>query len=135
MNTTTNLSALMATDSMKTRREAQQLLAQEVTALLRHDDVDSLHWQGTRIDLMEALHLAYETGELQDEDGISLPFTVIVSRACRLLHIAQPSNPYECASRGSRRKGRKMVSYLDRYARRLRRQGPGDAFWKDIAKG
>ena len=132
MNTTPNLTALMATEHMKTQREAQQLLAQEVMALLSHHENEGLHWTGTSIDLMEALHLAYETGLLEDDEGTCLPFTLIVGRACRLLHVPQPSNPYECASRGSRRKGRKMPSFIDRYVRRLRRQGPADALWRNI---
>ena len=132
MNTTNNLSAILATENMKTQREAQQQLAQEVLNLLTHREDEGLQWTGTNIDLMEALHLAYETGSLQDDEGICLTFTTIVCRACTLLHVSQPSNPYECASRGCRRKGRRMQSFLCRYVRGMQRPGRDSALWQKI---
>ena len=113
---------MLATEGQKLRREAQTKLASEIEQLLTHTEQEGLRWKGTRIDLMEALHLAYETGLLQDESGISMKFTTLVRLACQLLHVSPPSNPYECASRGRRRKGMLMNSYLERYLLLLKRQ-------------
>ena len=107
----------MATDGQKRRRQAEEQLAGEVRELLARDEHEGLRWQGTAIDLMEALHVAYETGSLQDEQGICLSFTVIVRRACGVLHRRCPRNPYECACRAKRRKGLLMNTYLSRYLR------------------
>lgn len=121
----------MATEGQRKRREAQQQLAGEVERLMSHDEQEGLQWKGTHTDLMEALHVAYETGALQDEWGICLSFSSIVRRVCRLLHVNEPRNPYECASRGQRRKGMQMTPYLERY-QRLRAQGVRNPLWKSI---
>ena len=120
----------MATDEQKMRREAQDKLANEVKGLLSHEEQEGLRWKGTSVDLMEALHVAYETGLLQDEDGICLSFNNIVRHACRLLHVVVPRNPYETAARGSRRKGLQMNSYMTRYVRRNR--GNRGGLWVEI---
>lgn len=127
MNTMKNT---MATERQKMRREAEQRLAAEVGELLQHNEQEGLHWSGTSIDLMEALHVAYATGELTDEMGICLSFSTIVRHACLVLHTPMPRNPYETASRGSRRKGRLMNTYMDRYQLRLSKGGR--ALWSQI---
>ena len=123
----------MATDGQKKRREAQQQLAGEVKNLMDRSEQEGLCWQGTRIDLMEALHVAYETGCLQDEQGICLSFSFIVCRACRVLHVRCPRNPYECASRGKRRKGMQMNTFMCRYERQMQASGGGNLLWRYIS--
>ena len=123
----------LASEGQKRRREAQQLLAGEVKKLMERNEQEGLCWQGTHIDLMEALHVAYETGALQDEQGICLSFAFIVCRACRVLHVHCPRNPYECASRAKRRKGMQMNTYLDRYERLMATAGTGDILWRNIS--
>lgn len=112
---------MMATDKIRAQREAQQRLADEVKSLMEHEEHEGLYWSGTSTDLMEALHAAYSTGQLQDEQGICLTFRTIVSRVCSVLHVGQPHNPYECASRGRRRKGMRMNSFMERYERQISR--------------
>lgn len=130
MTNTTNYP--LATESQKMRRLAEQMLADEVKGLLNRDEQEGLKWKGTSIDLMEALHVAYSTGSLQNEEGICLSFNSIVNRACRLLHVGRPHNPYECAARGRRRKGMQMNSYLERYQRRMARHSNDKPLWNDI---
>ena len=123
----------MATEGQKKRREAQQQLAGEVKNLMGHSEHEGLCWQGTRIDLMEALHLAYETGSLHDEQGICLSFSTIVCRACRVLHVSCPRNPYECAARGKRRKGMLMNTFMCRYERQMQASEHTNILWRNIS--
>lgn len=121
----------LATESQKQRREAQYQLAEEVARLLmNHKEREGLHWKGTMTDLMEALHMTYETGRLTNDEGICVSFLSIVRYVCLLLHVNIPYNPYELAARGTRRKGRQMTSYLDRYLYRMKRSREG--LWHEI---
>ena len=116
------------------RRETERLLAHEVEQLLNnHTEEENLHWRGSRVDLMEALHTAFTTGVLTDDEGQYLSFTAIVNRACKLLHLPVPRNPYECAARGSRRKGFQRRPFIDRYQLKLnRRPGNSRLLWEEI---
>ena len=99
-----------------TSRDAERLLAAEVAAVILSSSADEhLHWTGTAIDLMEALYTAYLTYTLRDDQGNCLSFRQIVSRACAVLHMPVPHNPYEVACRARRRKGLKCLPFLDRY--------------------
>lgn len=113
-NTLENNCALLS------ERETERLMAREVAQVLGHHADENLHWRGTVTDLMEVLHRAFTTCLLTDADGLILSFTAIVTRACEVLHVRRPSNPYETASRACRRKGLQRVTYLQRYQRRLR---------------
>jgi hypothetical protein len=112
-------------------REAERHLAQEVGQVLGHQPCDNLYWQGSTTDLMEALHLAYTSFRLTDAEGLCLSFAYIVDRGCAVLHVARPTNPYELAARGSRRKGLHRTSYLQRYMRRMD-AGVAAPLWKEI---
>lgn len=123
----------MATDEQKMRREAESWLADEVRRLMEeHEEQEGLRWKGTSIDLMEALHVAYETGLLQDENGVCLSFCYIVRCVCTVLHVSIPRNPYEAAARGRRRKGMHMNPYLMRYMNRRFRGGDRGGLWVEI---
>lgn len=108
------------TTERQLRREAELTLADEVSMLLRRDEQEGLRWKGSRTDLMEALHVAYTTGNVTDDCGRCLTFTRIVSRACRVLHAPAPRNPYHRAARGRERKGILCRSYMERYLYMLR---------------
>ncbi|MBQ9644811.1 MAG: hypothetical protein IJV24_00445 [Prevotella sp.] len=118
--------------AMMNRRQAEHRLAHEVGRVLAHTATDNLHWQGSRVDLIEALHTAYTTFLLTDDEGVSLSFIHIVSQACSVLHVAMPSNPYELAARGSRRKGLHSLPYMTRYLHRL--QNSAEPLWEQIEK-
>ncbi|MBP3252267.1 MAG: hypothetical protein J6M25_06455 [Prevotella sp.] len=116
--------------TMMNRRQAEHQLAHEVGRVLGHTATDNLHWKGSLVDLMEALHTAYTTYLLTDDEGISLSFIHIVSRVCAVLHVVTPSNPYELAARGSRRKGLHSLPYMTRYLRRL--SAGKEPLWEQI---
>ena len=129
------LNCALASEQTRQRREAEMLLAQEVERIMNeHGEQEGLHWAGTRVDLMEALHVAYNTGMIQDEWGVSLKFNTIVSRVCRVLHVALPRNPYEIASRGQRRKGMLQRTFLERYVLMVRRAKSHEAMWEKIER-
>ena len=103
------------------RHEVERHLAEEVATLLNRSPEEDLRWESTCIDLMEALHTAFSTGLIQDDDGLMIPFTTLVRRACHTLHVKEPRNPYECAARGSRRKSVLCRPFMARYELRLAR--------------
>ncbi len=104
------------------RHEVESRLANEVECLLSHTNEEQLRWNGTRSDLMEALYVVFCTGLLEDDEGCQLHFSHIVSRACSLLHVVPPRNPYETAARARRRKGLNRSTFMRRYELRLCRQ-------------
>ena len=135
MNTTmqNTMNSVLASEQARQRREAEMLLAQEVERIMyEHQEQEGLHWKGTSIDLMEALHVAYDTGMIQDEWGVCLRFSTIVNRVCHVLHVTPPRNPYECASRGRRRKGMQQRTYLERY--QLLMKHVNNPMWGKIGK-
>lgn len=103
------------------RHEVERHLAEEVATLLSRHPEEGLRWESTCIDLMEALHTAFSTGLIQDDDGLMIPFNTMVERACHTLHVKRPKNPYECAARGSRRKSVLSRPFMARYELRLQR--------------
>lgn len=118
-NTEKKMETLMANDTVRARREAEIELTNEVEQLLKDKkNKGKLKWTGTVVDLMELLHIAFSTGIIRDKYGIGITFTRLVSDICRRLGVDKPSNPYECALRGSRRKGVKSTSFMQRYLRR-----------------
>lgn len=123
---------MRATEQQKRHREAQHRLSEEVRRVMNSSEHEGLHWTGTRVDLMEALHVAYLTGDLTDEWGIMMTFNSIVRRVCRVLHVQMPSNPYEMAARGSHRKGMQMNTYMERYTRLL--EQTDEALWTSISR-
>lgn len=117
------------------RREAERRLAQEVGRVLNRRAEEALQWQGSSIDLMEALHVSFTTGCLHDSEGCYLSFIDIVSRVCTVLHQPVPRNPYECAARGRRRKGMYNRPYLERYTYMLSQQPDRSPLWELIHQG
>ena len=116
-----------------TRREAERHLAREVQLLLeQYTDKDNLHWQGSVNDLMEVLHIAFTSCLITGADGQYLSFAAIVARACSLLHVRAPRNPYERASRASQRQGFRSRPYIDRYTQLLDRTD--QPLWLQVMK-
>lgn len=105
------------------RHEVEARLAGEVDSLLNRQPAEGLAWRGSSKDLMEALHTAFTTGMIADEGGGTLPFRQMVRRACGVLHVREPRNPYEAAARGERRKGLRSTPFMQRYRRSLGRSG------------
>jgi len=112
--------------------QAVMRLCEEVTELLGHQEQEQLSWQASRIDLMEALYTVYLMDTVRDRRGNSMTFMGMVRRACRLLHVAVPHNPYDCAARGRNRKGRICSTYLDRYRHLLCEKHIDRPLWQEI---
>ncbi|WP_052342211.1 hypothetical protein [Xylanibacter brevis] len=99
-----------------TGREARLHLASEVAQILRnHSQDEQLHWKGSTVDLMEALHIAFLTNTLTNDEGQYMSFTAIVQSACEVLHVRMPRNPYKYAAQGRQRQGFRNRPYMDRY--------------------
>lgn len=119
-------------DKRQLLREAELRMTEEVASLLKQNEDELLHWRGTTTDLMEALHTAFLTQRLRDAMGQPYSFRALVNDACRLLHVRVPSNPYEYATRGRRRKGQVNYSYMERYQYMLQVRGNRSPFWEEI---
>ncbi|MCR5269807.1 MAG: hypothetical protein K6D91_02175 [Prevotella sp.] len=99
-----------------TGREAKLHLASEVEQILRnHSRDEQLKWKGSTVDLMEALHIAFLTNTLTNDEGQYMSFTAIVQSVCEVLHVRMPRNPYKYAAQGSQRQGFRNRPYMDRY--------------------
>ncbi len=103
------------------RHEVESKLVGEVARLLSHEPEEGLGWNGTGLDLMEALHVVFATGMLEDDEGCMLQYRSIVGRACRVLHVREPRNPYEVAAKAARRKGIRRTTFMRRYQLKLGR--------------
>ena len=111
-------------DSRQRRREAELALAVEVSNLLNRNESEGLCWQGSKVDLMEALYTAFTTGYITNEaNGLGMSFRSIVARACRVLHVTAPHNPSSMARRGASRKSIVSRPYIETYERMRFNQG------------
>jgi hypothetical protein len=131
MEKNTEMKLAAANERMQRIRMARRLLTGEVKELLGHDQTENLVWKGSKVDLMEALYYVYEEETLCDDNGVPMPFARLVRGCCELLHVGLPCNPYQLACRGRQRKGRKHLSYMNRYLM-LMDNGMQKPFWKNI---
>ena len=122
---------MLADNETLLRREAQHLLAAEVGRLLASPDASPRCWTGSQADLMEALYLAFETGDLTDDMGLPITFTSLVRKVFARLGRSVPGNPYKVARIASARKGIRQQCYLNRYLL-LYKRGHHDIFLKHI---
>lgn len=98
------------------RQYAHELMARQLADLLKRSPDENLYWVESKTDLMEIIHEVYMTDLLVDGDGRPSTFRVIVKRACAVLHVPMPSNPYSIVYNArSRRKGVKQTSVFSRY--------------------
>ena len=119
---------IIIAETMMTERECEKRLATEVGQLFTNPQPDNLQWQGTKVDLMEALYVAYVYGTLCDEQGIPLTYRNIVERACNMFHLSIPRNPYQKAHLGQQRMGVRRPPFIVRYQRQLSIQPQSQPF-------
>jgi len=114
------------------RQEAVRRLTEEVRLLLRQPESDQLHWRASRLDLMEALYEVFLSQQLLDDEGMPMPFMRLVRKACAVLHLSVPRNPYDCAARGRSRKGFLRQTFMERYQYMLQVRGNKEPLWEEI---
>lgn len=83
--------------------------------LLGTNENDNLYWTGSKTDLVEMAYVAYVGGHVRDRSGAPLSLVALVRRICAVLHVCEPCNIYQTASRARLRKGVKCHTYTERY--------------------
>lgn len=102
--------------SKEQREQAHERMAQQIAELLAHSPKENLYWTETKTDLMDLLYETYITERLVDGNGRPFTFRGIALRACAVLHVPMPSNPYSIVYNARRiRKGVKQTSMFSRY--------------------
>jgi len=99
----------------KLNRRIEQQMVAEMACLLGHGPEDGLQWTASATDLMEALHILYQSGTVRDTLCRPYPFAHLVRRACCVLHVKCPSQPRRLANKALLRKGVRNTSFMDRY--------------------
>lgn len=97
------------------RKNARDRMAEQFCDLLRHSPSEGLYWQSSKTDLIDLSYEVYLTESLKDGEGHPLGFKWIVKRACDVLHVAMPCNPYSMAFNARNRKGVRQCSFFSRY--------------------
>lgn len=98
--------------------EAELRIIDDMKCLLEHKPEDMLMWRGTMQDLMLMTHILYESEEMW-EDGMLVPFKVLVRRACSILHKRVPVNPTSYVNQARDCKGERKRPLLLRYNGKL----------------
>lgn len=83
--------------------------------LLTHSVDEGLKWRGTKTDLVEMVHILYESEELIDEDGLPVTFKQLLIRCCSVVHERVPRNPATYLTQARQCKGIKRAPLLMRY--------------------
>lgn len=101
--------------SKEQRDCARDMMARQFAELLACSPDENLYWNGSITDLMDLSHSVYMTEKLVDGQGRPSDFRSIVKRACDVLHVPVPSNPYSMAFNARNRKGVRQTSMFSRY--------------------
>lgn len=97
------------------RREALELMTRQFKELLERPDSDNLYWMGTKTDLVDLVHEVYMTERMVDRQGRPFGFARILERACAVLHVVMPCNPYSMAFNARNRKGVRQTTMFSRF--------------------
>ena len=89
----------------------------DMKKLLQRSECDGLRWHGTKTDLVEMVHILYESEELTDEDGVPMTFKRLLELSCMVVHERVPRNPATYLTQARRCKGMKRAPLLIRYKR------------------
>ena len=107
-----------ATDKELMMRNELRVIS-DMKELLMHCEDEGLLWHGTKTDLVEMVHILYESEELTDDDGLPMPFKHLMARCCSVVHERVPRNPASYLSQARRCKGMKRAPLLMRYKGRF----------------
>ena len=97
------------------RNYAKEQMARQLADLLARSPRENLYWQESVTDLIDLAHEVYMGGRLVDGQGRAFSFSGIVRRACAVLHVPAPHNPYSMAYNARNRKGVRQTSFFSRY--------------------
>lgn len=75
-----------------THKEAQRMLAEEMVEVLRGSHDAPLHWNESKLHLMEVVRYVFVSEMLKDEMGIPLSQSVIAHRVFGLFGVSLPRN-------------------------------------------
>ena len=106
-----NFSAL----SPEQRRDARDAVVRTFVRLLALRATDNVYWVGSKVDLAEMAHLAYEDNAVRDAYGQPVPYRRLVRMACARLHVFPPYSPYRLYALARSRKGIKSFPVVERY--------------------
>lgn len=124
MNTRTgHLTEYAQTLTREQRAEARKKLAAQFADLLERSPAENIYWMETVTDLMDLSHEVYLTESMLDADGRPFGFMRIVKRACAVLHVPLPANPYSMAFNARNRKGVRQTSMFSRYCWQMYSKG------------
>ena len=116
MNAHTKRTTEFADTLTREQREyARNEMARQFAELLARSPDENLYWNESKTDLIDLSHDVYMTESLVDGQGRPFPFGSIVKRACAVLHVPAPSNPYSMAFNARNRKGVRQTSLFSRY--------------------
>ena len=97
------------------RDRARDMMARQFAELLARSPDENLYWNESMTDLIDLSHCVYMSEKLVDGQGRPSGFRSIVKRACDVLHVPVPSNPYSMAFNARNRKGVRQTSLFSRY--------------------
>ena len=88
---------------------------EEMKQLMECSEDDGLRWRGTKTDLVEMVHILWESELLRDDDGLPVTFRELLLRCCRVLHTAVPRDPASYLAQARQCKGMRRMPLLLRY--------------------
>ncbi len=94
---------------------ARELMSKQFCDLLSHSPSENLYWLLSKTDLIDLAYEVYLTQSLKDTSGRPYDFKSIVKRACAVLHVPEPCNPYSMAFNARNRKGVRQKSFFSRF--------------------
>ncbi len=105
--------------TLPSQRERMMLtelvIIEDMLTLFSHHSSDGLQWRLSRLDLMQMIHIVYESEQLRDDTDLPLTFNYLVRHYCDILHQPVPRNPSGYVHRALQCRGEKRQLLLLRY--------------------
>lgn len=105
--------------SREQRIEGRTHLIRSFITLAEQQENVRYIWNGTRTDLLEALHLIYIYGELKDETGRLAKLTHLIQFYFAKFGLQCPNNPHALIRNAAMRKNKQQIAFLERYCWQL----------------
>ncbi len=107
------------THEKERKMQARKHLIEAFTNLYLNRKEEKLCWNGTKTDLLEALHLIYIYGEIKDETGRLAKLTHLIQTYFGMFRLSCPGNPHALIRNAAMRKNKQQIAFLDRYCWQL----------------